>query len=59
MKRTTKTKQTVEKRQLGVVIDSELWRRFKSIAVLRGKTATSFLEECMRESLEKYAEVRK
>ena len=45
--------QEPQKKQLGVLVDSGLWRQFKAQAVMQGKTASVALEEAMQAALEK------
>jgi hypothetical protein len=44
----TKDMQDVDRRQIGVLIDFRLWRKFKALAVMRDTTAGELLEEAMR-----------
>jgi|GEM_PF-1757288 len=53
MKRTIPTKQT-KRKQLGVLVNPSLWREFKATAIRLDKTATKFLEQAMREALNKH-----
>ena len=39
-------------RQLGIMVDQDLWRRFRAAAIMRDQTATELLEEAMRKALE-------
>jgi len=42
-----------KRRMIGVKVSEELWRHFRSLAVLRGTTATEMLEEAMANHLKK------
>jgi len=44
----TKLIQNMDRRQIGVLIESKLWRRFKALAAMRDITAGELLEEAMR-----------
>ena len=41
-------------KQLGVQVNKEQWRKFRSLAVLQDRTAADLLEEAMAEYLEKH-----
>ena len=43
-----------ERRQIGVKLDSELWREMKILALRMDKTAGELLEEAIREYLAKH-----
>lgn len=51
---TIKTKKAkVDRRQIGVKLDSELWRQVRILALEQDRTAGELLEDAMREYLEK------
>jgi hypothetical protein len=39
-------------KQLGIMVDQDLWRRFRAAAIMRDQTATELLEEAMRRALD-------
>lgn len=41
-----------ERQQIGVKVHPQLWREFKAAAIKRGITATTLLEQAMRDCLE-------
>ncbi len=41
-------------KQLGIKVDVDLWRRFRTLAFQQDRTATELLEEAMREYLERH-----
>ena len=45
------------RKQLGILVDEKLWRKFRAEAITRGLTATAFLEMSMRVMLRKNGEV--
>lgn len=51
MKR-TKTNNQPARKQLGILVDQDLWKRFRAMAIMRDKTATELLETVMRKELE-------
>ncbi len=43
-----KRKKQLERKQIGVKIDSELWMQIKILALKQGRTAGELLEDAMR-----------
>jgi macrodomain Ter protein organizer (MatP/YcbG family) len=41
-------------KQLGVQVDVEVWRRFRTLAFQKGVTATDMLREAMEEYIERH-----
>jgi predicted transcriptional regulator len=46
-------KRKPDRRQIGVKLNSDLWREMRVLALQRDRTAGELLEEAMREYLEK------
>jgi hypothetical protein len=42
-----------ERRQLGILVDVSLWKRFRASAILHNETATEAVERVMAEELKR------
>ena len=52
-------KAKADRRQIGVKLDSDLWRQVRILALEQDRTAGELLEEAMREYLERNKRARK